>query len=498
MKRIWLLLLSSAMVTSFLVGCTPAAEKPVVMQKDMEQMVQMAVNNNAPSLQNTLSNRLAAPSQYKAELVDELGNLHIHVDANLILPDTDKLPVAKVRPSQFSQQQVTAFFLYFCKDTVMYDAGRSGRTRAELEREILSRKKSMNDDKDYANRYQALQAFLEEEYANAPENIEDTRSDGTLREMLFNTSKPDIGRYMGVNAVENPYERYKGKQFFVRNDMDMMDWADESVDWGKETNASMDYSNTVADTKFPPQGYQALYTYITDESTVPEEARGSLSITPAEARREIEALLQATDSGLLTNGVYLMEAKPHPEDGSPDQPSNYAYTVTCGRVINGIPCRTVAEANANNYKNETSMTPSWFYELVTFEIIDNGVRRFSWRAPMEIAEIIAEDAALLPFEDIAEIFKRMLLVVWEVNATDEYIASRDISVTRIALELQRVTEKDAVNGGIVIPVWNFYGDILTQYKDDELESTANSNRLPRSFLTINAIDGSVIDAHRGY
>ena len=62
--------------------------------------------------------------------------------------------------------------------------------------------------------------------------------------------------------------------------------------------------------------------------------------------------------------------------------------------------------------------------------------------------------------------------------------------------MQRVTEKDAVEYGVVIPVWNFYGTDVAKYSFGDIE---NSQReLPVSLLCVNAIDGSIIDVHQGY
>ena len=47
--------------------------------------------------------------------------------------------------------------------------------------------------------------FLEAELAAIPDDPAKMISDGTLREMIISTNKPDIGRYMGVSAVEKPF-----------------------------------------------------------------------------------------------------------------------------------------------------------------------------------------------------------------------------------------------------------------------------------------------------
>lgn len=52
---------------------------------------------------------------------------------------------------------------------------------------------------------QKMLDFLEAELAAIPDDPAKMISDGTLREMIISTNKPDIGRYMGVSAVEKPF-----------------------------------------------------------------------------------------------------------------------------------------------------------------------------------------------------------------------------------------------------------------------------------------------------
>ena len=56
----------------------------------------------------------------------------------------------------------------------------------------------------------------------------------------------------------------------------------------------------------------------------------------------------------------------------------------------------------------------------------------------------------------------------------------------------RVTEQDIGTRGLLIPVWDFFGS----YEDSR--GTVFSESSYRSMLTINAIDGSIIDREIGF
>jgi hypothetical protein len=56
-------------------------------------------------------------------------------------------------------------------------------------------------------------------------------------------------------------------------------------------------------------------------------------------------------------------------------------------------------------------------------------------------------------------------------------------------------ERDSYTTGLLVPVWNFYG---TFSFPDEQDAREVSHYEENPVLTINAIDGSVIDLGKGY
>jgi hypothetical protein len=88
---------------------------------------------------------------------------------------------------------------------------------------------------------------------------------------------------------------------------------------------------------------------------------------------------------------------------------------------------------------------------------------------------------------------------YEPQAKEEYIASMDFNVGRVALELQRIAERDSLDTGLLVPVWNFYGTETDGHNDiGNVTTTKNGYNEPRPILSVNAIDASVIDNDLGY
>ena len=60
---------------------------------------------------------------------------------------------------------------------------------------------------------------------------------------------------------------------------------------------------------------------------------------------------------------------------------------------------------------------------------------------------------------------------------------------------------DSINDGLLIPAWNFYGTqryILANGTESQRGYDEPIDSIDQPFLSINAINGSVIDPVRGY
>jgi hypothetical protein len=86
----------------------------------------------------------------------------------------------------------------------------------------------------------------------------------------------------------------------------------------------------------------------------------------------------------------------------------------------------------------------------------------------------------------------MMPVVDNIYDEFEQAPTCDMYITDVSLGLARVTEKDIGTSGLVVPVWDFMG-----YTEDSYGQVAGKDGY-NSQLTINAIDGSIINRAFGY
>jgi len=97
-----------------------------------------------------------------------------------------------------------------------------------------------------------------------------------------------------------------------------------------------------------------------------------------------------------------------------------------------------------------------------------------------------------PFSEIREIFEKMMSVEYE-SWTE--LSELDFEIDRVTLSRQRIVDKNAGGTGLLVPAWNFYGKLNEK---SLAEDGGKFEKIGESFMTINAVDGSVIDIQKGY
>jgi len=158
----------------------------------------------------------------------------------------------------------------------------------------------------------------------------------------------------------------------------------------------------------------------------------------------------------------------------------------------------VDEFHCIKIEDEAQSAP-WSYEDMTFAIDDSGIVGFRWSSPYQFTEVVTENSNLLPFQDITDVFDTMSLVVnaWDGLAQGSpALRGIEINVDEIRLGLTRVTEQDKRDSGLLIPVWDFFGTMTYLYESNGQTQKMDVGPIP--ILTVNAIDGSVINRNLGY
>ena len=99
---------------------------------------------------------------------------------------------------------------------------------------------------------------------------------------------------------------------------------------------------------------------------------------------------------------------------------------------------------------------------------------------------------LLPFSSIQAIFEKMIVIVDNEYDTSEEEWTCEYFIDHVTLGLMRLTERNVGSQDLLVPVWDFFGHSVDSYGIQR----GTSGYI--SLLTINAIDGSIIDRTMGY
>ncbi|MCL2672696.1 MAG: DUF6034 family protein, partial [Clostridiales bacterium] len=152
MKKLIALML---IVLLLLAGCTAAAPALDGMQKDREQLLATAASGGVAD-GSTLREQYDIPEQYKDTYAYPAqgfnGTLTVAVDADIIVPEGNAIPIYRIRAVNFSQEQIDLLWQALIGDTEMWQAA-TERTKAQILEEITELKELMNDARRLRDRF---------------------------------------------------------------------------------------------------------------------------------------------------------------------------------------------------------------------------------------------------------------------------------------------------------------------------------------------------------
>ncbi len=503
-----------------LTACQPTPKEPFVIGKDNERLIEKAKGSAEPAQAgSSLYDQLGCPRTYVLDLKNEATRVRIRGEAPVILPEADALPLVYVQAARFDQETVYAFFRTLTAGEEMFDIPTEApkwyveeeirKEQAKLDEMIATR----GEDDGTVKLYRDMIRGMQDGYLTAPEEVTLIPNDGTLKPFDMVFMGKNRATAMGVQATSYPFSGRDEARFTVTNDADYADagsytFTDEN---GNEQGFSPNSGSLLLWYRGPMVGTSgsALLLDVTAQSLTGEAARLPegltlegylepekllLSLTPAEARRQAERLMETCSvADMVADGVYLMSDRQemygieywHPADVAElrDRPEHQAYVVRFLRQVAGVPVEGYSGSGQVRV-DDAGYGPEWHYEVLEVAVNDEGISSVEWIAPLFVEESITDRAALLPFEEVRGIFERMLPIVYANYGVDK---DWEIEIDHVRLCLWRIFDRDSFTRGILTPVWCFYGQV-----------NGYSDTMFQPLLILNAVDGSIIDPHIGY
>lgn len=472
-----------ALVILFIVasGCQKTPESPIVIGKDNTKLIDTAMDNKE---NKTLAQMLGVPARLVVSKTDGNGNITVEADAEIIIPDAEKISTMRIQKRSFTQAEADRILNYFIGEkefNTRYAAGYD-----DMVEQLIRFKADLAKETDPEKRAALEQSIKKFESAGiaVPEGPEEAIP--ALKTFSANTN--------GGESIEGFSSDDNGNYFL------------------RITNHPAENIHTVLYTK-EQNGYATSvgnYWYEWQKANVEKVGLNLQSIEQTEfslSEDEAKRIALNTLSALHIENMVLANCEKvwggtTLEGGIINSQGRRAYQLRLVRSVGGA---LVTYADNDIPEGQISIDEDapnkevialWPYESIEFIIDDTGVVEFVWKSPYELLETITDATALKSFDDIEAVFSKMMMVT---KANPDQNVSMTFQISKAQLGLMRIKEKGNDDTALLIPVWDFFGTFTMDYTDKAgNKHTDTINDMYSSQLTINAVDGSIIDRQLGY
>ncbi|HML69604.1 MAG TPA: DUF6034 family protein [Clostridia bacterium] len=475
-----------------LASCQQTPENEIVVEKDIDRMVSAAMEaeDTNDALPHTLAEKLNVPSSLKETFASQNGKTEFMIDASIILPPSDSVPIIRVRKHLFTQKEADLMMGLFLGDDPLYTIPNS-MTKEQIEEKLI----------DYYGMRDG----------SIPINVdgEDRSSVERLNEIIASYEKALLA------ATDTPVLVLASKKLETPKDADNSSAQRiEGVTRQDDTDVYFSITNS-----YPlPNIVRAVYvkaktvegTTVNDSAPYYELSDQQSPKVPTSFTLTEDDALSASDRALETLGIKDMVCSRVSFVVMPDSASGWmwpgttfrsenakdfkwAYKIQYTRSYGGVPI-TITKDDGTGVADEEQYVEPWEYERLELIVDETGVISFLYKSPYEVVESVTENAKLLPFQDIQSVLSTMLPAnyAWMDESGD--IVSAVVNISEIQFGLARITEPNTRDQGLLVPVWDFWGSVsITNDKGDVHLFTKYD-----ALLTINAIDGSTINRSLGY
>ncbi len=526
-------------------ACQKSPESSIVVNKDMDNLIDEAQNGENGIV--NVDEVAEAYDSYQVSLSNESLGVTITGEAKVDIPKTDQMSVLRVKQSPITQELLDKVRQELVQEETLYDERIFGiMTRSEVEQLLQSeRRGAANEDALEEERQWSQERvdILQELYENAPleRDWERFPSDGQIHtgeelygeasgykdqraevwfrhqqswdpseEIYEACSNGKDGKYIGLWVLNNPdrgnflrcrFNRsglVEGVNGVAHTPVDL-----DAVEQGRGEQIWMSSPVWKADSEEVPQ---FIKDKVNEKSTFYKTEDADATLSEKEAVEMADAFLETIglDGFAYYNGGLFYEANRFDDlDGQveDDDYNRYGYQklyiLSYMRNIDGAFTTYDPEMKLyGDFVGDKFVKKEWLTENIEIRINDDGIVGFDYNAPLEVTETVVEGASMKSFDEIKSTFETMAAIQ---NAdpnldvkqnTGERITPVTIEVDRVVLGYARISEADSFDTGLLVPVWDFKGTVTW------MDASNDSNYC--SILTINAIDGSIIDRRLGY
>ena len=482
MKRICCPFIALLMALSLLSACQPTPEVEPVAQKDSEALIEQV-----EVAEEDVADMAKAPESrhITRELteVSQRTGIDITIDADVVLPETDAIPVARVQNGELDMSVLENIWKILGNGSGMLED--FPRSYYEGQASMWMEYREAGNLDKYSS-FEEMDAAISELLAEAA-----TKS---AEPVFFPESPMDVmqtGEKLHDTDMYNCHEGHV--TFFGLSDQGTVSEVHLDTDWFVE------YLRDIDD-RYIWNSSNPLDIYL------PAIERGEFKIQLPErsiedAQAYAEQLL--ADIGITDFTCVVARIAPliprffnEQQDVCP-----CAYELLFTRQVAGVNV-TYNDVQSSGGElrdrpvDSPDYTPIWDYEYIQLFVDDAGVLYMSYNQPHEVTEIVTESAEILSLEEAVASFERMIGYQYAAYETGQRELCDDayLCIDEIRLGLTRIAEKNAQQQGYLVPSWTFFG----HYKLSDFWPDGEGHHGTEAILIVNALDGSIIDPDRGF
>lgn len=480
-----------------LISCQKTPAESIVQGKNDDNISSMTEDNSEKVYEEI-------PAHWEEKITNEKGSLNIIINADIVTNGVEDYPVLSVVNKEFTNEYVNSIMkaLFGDKTLWKYDAfGVSTVTKDSIDAMIkiyADELENLELDKERSDDIKENMKWLMALYPDALDSryqipalteFSDVTSANHLYyiDYEYNYSKTIYGE----DKTYEEYQKIRNKILKTINEGDALE-VEGIVNLGDGNEGYLNIRRNDSYGNPASIYYQIRSLDEINMETIGEVYRApELSITENEAYEIAKELLQKLEIDYMT----LL-----------DKSKGSYYEFSFAREINGTAPNVV-----NNYSgNQESYTyrAQVGQESIKISINNEGLKTFEWMHPSEAVELMTDDVSMIDFNDVKEIFAKQIIINnGYSDEDDEYIENRTIYIEDIKLGSMTVAQANNSNN-IIIPVWDFFGCEVVKYSDeyldikDRYQVNIDNERIIQedgySYLTISAVNGTIINRYYGY
>lgn len=438
-----------------------------------------------------IAEQVQSPERYTADFSAE--NITVKADASVVIPAGEGFKTYRVTGRPFEQGDYDRVSHVLLKDAGLWTrdleamSDTNGMTKGEIAQKITGMTEGMAEAKALgAEAVKLYEAKIGKNFEEELERLEHM-SVKALEEPVI----VDVPAVVTVNAGE---EQGADKEAGLLSGYATVDETEYWVSIDNMFTEEWRWCTFRIVKKEDELGYYPEYYSFSGLSDEQKENAGfSIDEIRSRAVETVEAM-GFTDFTLSGEEYYAVYADMQDYNSIQEAVKKIGYGIHFTRNLEGVPETYTADTGTTMLDDGENLV--WPYEKLTLIYNEEGLVNFVWGNPYELEKVSDEYLFLLPFAEIQNIFEEMIIKKYQDWMKDVDDMKIDFQIKEVRLGYMRVREKGNVQEAAMIPVWDFMGTQRITY--DGAESGYDDGSIFNSQITINALDGTIIDRGSGY